>query len=180
MGTASHGLPVPVEVDEATGGWSVNGQPMVLVPRHFLVYMQMAFENEMGLEATMRAIESGTYRAARTWCEREAERGGLKGVEILQHYLDQVRKRGLGRYEILSADTGTGEAEIRLYGSVYAAEYGPETARKTCYMSAASCRGGMEVVLESLGKTVDLRCEETACASEGHEFCSFHVRPAQE
>jgi predicted hydrocarbon binding protein len=173
-------LPVSVVVDSDTGSWSVNGQPMVLVPRHFLVFTQMEFENEIGVEATRRVIEAGTYRAAKTWCRREAARNAMKGPDILQHYLEQVKGRGLGKYEIVSIDLTSGEASIRLFGSIYAAEYGPKTGRATCYMSAASCRGGMEVVMESLGNSVDLCCEEISCASDGKKFCEFKVFPARE
>lgn len=175
---AGSDLPLPVTVDGETGIWSVHGQPMVLMPRHFLVYTQMEFENEIGIEATRRIIEASAYRAAKTWCLRAAATHDLKGVDIVRHYLEQVGKRGLGRYEILSADPQTGAARIRLRGSVYAAEYGRNAGRKTCYMSAASCRGGMEVAMESLGRPVALQAEEVLCASEGAEFCEFEVRPA--
>ena len=179
VATSKDDLPVSVLVDSSTGAWSVNGQPMVLIPRHFLVFTQMEFENEIGIEATRRIIEAATYRAVKTWCHREADRNSMKGATILQHYLEQVKRRGLGRYEISSMDLATGEASIRLFGSIYAAEYGPKAGRATCYMSAASCRGGMEVVMESLGHIIDLGCEETSCASDVREFCEFKVFPTQ-
>jgi len=32
-------LPVPVRVDPLTGAWSVDGQRMLLVPRHYWVFI---------------------------------------------------------------------------------------------------------------------------------------------
>ena len=39
-----------IEVDEATGEWRVDGMPMILVPRHFLVNNHVAVEEAIGVE----------------------------------------------------------------------------------------------------------------------------------
>jgi hypothetical protein len=45
---------VPIEVDERTGVWSVDGMPMILVPRHFFLNNHLAAESALGLQNIQR------------------------------------------------------------------------------------------------------------------------------
>ena len=56
---------VPIEVDSATGEWSVDGVPMILVPRHFFLNNHLAVESE---RAPGRREPVPLPRAAR-WAE---------------------------------------------------------------------------------------------------------------
>src|SRR3712207_6908547 len=39
---------VPIDVEEDTGIWRVDGMPMILVPRHFFVNNHVAVEDALG------------------------------------------------------------------------------------------------------------------------------------
>ena len=113
---------VPVRVDSETGVWSVDGQPMILMPRHFWVYVQMDMEQRFGPAETQVLMFDVTQRAARVWSEREAETHALSGADIPRHYLKRMSQWGLGRFTIEDADWKTGRARVRLEHSVYVAE----------------------------------------------------------
>lgn len=170
-------LPVPVKVDPATGVWTVDGQAMVLVPRHFWVFMQMASEQRFGIEATRAVVHEATARAARLWCEREAKTHGIAGAEVFRHYLDRMSRRGWGRMTIEAVAPERGTASIRVDNSVYVAEYGAKAGRKVCYMFASAYAGAMEHLAAASGRKFTLDSQETACAAEGAPCCRFGVRP---
>ena len=171
-------LPVPVKVDPETGIWTVDGQPMVLVPRHFWAFIQMECEKRFGVEATGAVFHEATYKAAKVWCAREAKTHGLIGVEVFRHYLRRVSNRGFGRFTIEAVDPEKGTASIRLDNSVYVAEYGRNAGRRVCYVFTAAFVGGMEYVAETAGRELKLMAEEVQCGAEGADHCRFVVRPA--
>ncbi|MDP6788836.1 MAG: DUF5943 domain-containing protein [Rhodospirillales bacterium] len=172
-----HELPVPVEVDPETGTWSVDGQPMILMPRHFWAFVQMEAEKRFGVEAFQAMLFEATYKAARLWCEREARTHGLAGPDILVHYLKRMTQRGLGRLTIEDVDYDAGTARVRLDHSVYVAEYGTQAGRGVCYMFTGALVGGMEAVAQSIGRTLTLKAEEVQCAACGAAHCRFVVSP---
>jgi hypothetical protein len=69
----SEQLPVPVRVDPETSKWSVDGVPMILVPRHFFVNNQRAVEELLGSEASSDLFREPGDRSVREWCAWEAE-----------------------------------------------------------------------------------------------------------
>lgn len=170
-------LPVPVKVDPDTGGWSVDGQPMVLIPRHFWVFVQMESERRFGQEATRAVLHEATWKAARLWCEREAKTHGLDGIDVFRHYLKRMSQRGFGRFAIEAIDPAKGTADIRLDHSVYVAEYGKGAGRKTCYTFTSAFVGSMEYVADRAGQKLPLAAEEVQCAADGADHCRFEVRP---
>ena len=171
-------LPVPVVVDPETGAWSVDGMPMMLVPRHFWAFIQMECERKFGIDATREVFDAATNKAAKVWCAREAKTHGLAGAEVVRHYLRRVGSRGFGKFAIEKIDPAAGTATIRLDHSVYVAEYGPQAGRRVCYMFASTFVGGMEYVAEAAGHPCALAAEEIQCGAEGAECCRFEVRPA--
>ncbi|HTS92256.1 MAG TPA: DUF5943 domain-containing protein [Stellaceae bacterium] len=170
-------LPVPVAVDAKTGAWSVDGQPVILVPRHFWAFVQMECERKFGIEGTREVYDAATRKAARVWCEREARTHGLAGVAVFRHYLDRMSRRGWARMTIETVDPAAGTAQIRLDHSALAAEYGAQAGRRVCYMFAAAFEGAMEWVAETAGAAGRLEAFETQCAAEGAPCCRFQVRP---
>lgn len=170
-------LPVPVSVAADTGIWSVDGQAMVLVPRHFWAFVQMECERRFGVEATRGVYDAATYKAARLWCEREAKSHGLAGIAVFRHYLARMSGRGWGRMTIEAVEPERGTAHIRLDHSALVAEYGGNAGRRVCYMFAAAFAGAMEYVAETAGSATALEAEEVACAAEGAPCCRFEVRP---
>lgn len=172
-------LPVPVVVDPVTGAWSVDGQPVILVPRHFWALIQMEGERRFGVAGMKAVFEAATGQAARIWCEREAKTHGLLGVEVFRHYLKRITERGYGQFTIESIDAQSGTASIRLDHSVYAAEYGRNAGREVCYMFTSAFAGGMEYVAQSEGRPRRFACLEVQCAATGADCCRFEVSPAE-
>jgi Domain of unknown function (DUF5943) len=172
-------LPVPVVVEPETGAWSVDGQPMILVPRHFWAFIQMECERRFGIDGARSVFDAATNKAAKVWCAREAKTHGLEGVEVFEHYLKRVSQRGFGQFTIEKIDPEAGTATIRLEHSVYVAEYGREAGRRVCYMFASAFTGGMEYVAEAAGHPRSLAAEEIQCGAEGAECCRYEVRPTR-
>ncbi len=168
---------VPIEVDPETGWWSVDGQPMLLIPRHFWVFVQMECERRFGIEATRGVFHEATYKAARLWCAREAETHGLGGEAVFRHYLRRMSQRGYGRFDIEAIDPAAGTASIRLDHSIYVAEYGRDVGRPVCTMFTSAFTGALEYVAEAAGARLSLEAEEVRCAAAGAECCRFAVRP---
>ncbi|MGE0256263.1 MAG: DUF5943 domain-containing protein [Alphaproteobacteria bacterium] len=170
-------LPVPVRVDPQTGAWSVDGQPMLLVPRHYWVFIQQAMEERLGIAAARELIWEPGFRAAVVWCEREAKTHGLSGVDVFRHYMKRMSERGYGLLTIEAIDAAAGEARIRFDHSVYVAEYG-QVGRPVCYRCEGPIAGGMTFVARAAGRERQLAVAETRCVSAGDEHCLFEVRPA--
>ena len=172
-------LQVPVVIDPETGAWSVDRQPMILVPRHFWAFIQMECERRFGVDGAQAVFHAATYRAAKVWCAREAKTHGLTGVEVFEHYLRRVSQRGFGQFTIEKIDPAAGTATIRLDHSVYVAEYGPQTGRRVCYMFASAFIGGIEYVADATGHSRSLAAEEIQCGAEGANCCRFEVTPTR-
>lgn len=69
---------VPIEVDDASGVWRVDGMPMILVPRHFLVNNHLAIETALGAANYAELLFEAGHRSAYAWCEQEARTHDLK------------------------------------------------------------------------------------------------------
>lgn len=167
-----------IEVDEDTGEWCVDGMPMILVPRHFLVNNHVASEQAMGVEGYAKHLHEAGYKSAWQWCEKEAVRHGLSGIDVFHHYMKRLSQRGWAQFTVESADAATGRARVRLRNSVFVSEYGKEAARKVCYMFLGWLVGSLEYVGHSTGKTYKLQATEVACGSDGaHDGCVLEVKP---
>jgi predicted hydrocarbon binding protein len=169
--------PVPIEVDDATGVWSVDGLPMILVPRHFFVNNHLAIETVLGTEAYARLLFEAGYRSAYFWCEQEAATHGLAGAEVFHHYMKRLSQRGWGQFGVESLDAATGQARVSVANSAFALAHAG-APRRTCYMFRGWFAGSLELVGTLLGKPFKLASEEIQCAAEGaHERCMFEVTP---
>ena len=85
---------VPIEVDASTGEWSVDGIPMILVPRHFFLNNHLAIESALGVEKYAELLFKAGHKSAYVWCEKEARTHSLKGVEVFHHYMKRLSQRG--------------------------------------------------------------------------------------
>ena len=170
-------LPVPVKIDPQTGVWSVDGQPMILIPRHFWVFLQMEMEEAIGVEAARDILFEAARKAARVWCERESRTHGISGLDVFRHYLKKIGQRGLGRFTIEEIDLAAGTGRIRLEQSVYVAEYGPDTGRNVCYMFTGAFVGGLGFAVQAAGGPAGLKAEEVQCGAAGAEFCRVLLSP---
>ena len=102
-----------IEVDETTGEWRVDGMPMILVPRHFLVNNHVAAENAIGQAAYARHLHEAGYKSAWQWCEKEAARHGLEGLAVFHHYMQRLSQRGWAQFSVESVDPPAGAARVR-------------------------------------------------------------------
>lgn len=167
-----------IEVDEDTGEWRVDGMPMILVPRHFLVNNHVASERAMGIEAYAKHLHDAGYKSAWQWCEKEAARHGLAGIEVFHHYLKRLSQRGWAQFHVESVDAATGHARVHLHHSVFVSEFGQSAGRKVCYMFLGWMVGALEYVAHAAGKPLKLQAAEAACESDGaHDGCVLEVTP---
>jgi predicted hydrocarbon binding protein len=166
---------VPIEVDAGTGQWSVDGVPMILVPRHFFVNNHAAIEEALGDQKYSAILFGAGHKSAYVWCEMEAKTHGLRGLEVFHHYMKRLSQRGWGQFKVQSADSETGRARVQVANSVFVKEHkGPK--RKVCYMFRGWFPGALEFVAASAGKKLKLTSTEIQCAAEGrHDHCVFET-----
>jgi predicted hydrocarbon binding protein len=170
---------VPIEVDEATGIWTVDGMPMVLVPRHFLVNTHRAREAAIGIAASARMSYEAGHKSAWAWCDKEAKTHGLTGLEVFHHYMRRLSQRGWGQFKVVELDAATGHAVVDVAHSIFVAELGPGQDRRLCYALEGWFVGSLEWVSQSLGRSIRLVAREVSCAAhEGGEHCRFEIVPA--
>ena len=168
---------VPIEVDAATGRWSVDGVPMILVPRHFFLNNHLAIEKALGLRKYSELLFKAGHKSAYVWCEMEAKTHGLKGVEVFHHYMKRLSQRGWARFKVESVDVSTGHARVIVRNSVFVTGHEGKP-RKTCTMFRGWFPGSLEFVAAAAGKKLRLTSTELQCAAEGrHDHCVFEVGP---
>jgi predicted hydrocarbon binding protein len=165
---------VPIEVDDATGGWSVDGVPMILVPRHFFVNNHVAVEEALGVDKYAEILFAAGHKSAYVWCEMEARTHGLKGIEVFHHYMKRLSQRGWAQFKVESVDPESGRARVQLKNSVFVAGH-KGSPRKTCYMFRGWFPGSLEYVGTQHGKALKLKSTEIQCAAEGHAHCVFET-----
>ena len=168
---------IPVDVDVATGWWSVDALPMILVPQHFLVNNHKAVEAALGVDAYRALLDPAGHRSAWDWCEHEAAHHGLAPEDTVRHYLTRLSQRGWGRFTVLDLDAAAGRARVRLDHSVFVNQYGRDAGRKVDYMFCGWLEGALEYAGSALGRDGRVRAEEVQCAAEGAQWCEFEVRP---
>lgn len=171
-------LPVPVRVDPSTAAWSVDGMPVLLIPRHLWVRVQKSLEEGLGLAAARAMFWEASHSAAKTWCTQQGERFQLAGAPLFEHYLRSAGSRGYGRMTPLHIDLTLGTAQVKVEQSVYAAEYGPQAGRAVCHVFEGSLAGGLSCASERAGLPGGWSARETACACNGAPHCLFELRRA--
>lgn len=167
-----------IQVDEATGEWRVDGMPMILVPRHFLVNNHVAVEDAIGQAAYAEHLHKAGYKSAWQWCEKEAATHGLSGLEVFRHYMKRLSQRGWAQFSVEQVDPVAGTARVRARHSVFVSEAGPDAGRKTCYMFLGWLVGSMEYVRQASGIPGRLQAVESECGADGgRDGCVFEVSP---
>ena len=167
---------VPIEVDAGTGQWSVDGVPMILVPRHFFVNNHVAVQEQLGVDKYADILFAAGHKSAYVWCEMEAKTHGLKGVEVFHHYMKRLSQRGWAQFKVESVDADSGRARIRVDHSVFV--LAKQATGKACYMFRGWFPGSLEWIAAAAGKKLKLTAAEIQCAAEGrHDHCIFEIRP---
>jgi predicted hydrocarbon binding protein len=167
-------LPLAVEVDEHSGDWSVDGLRMILVPRHLVTNNLAAVEQRVGREASAELHRAGGYRSAYEWCEHEAERHGLGGVEVFSHYMRRLGQRGWGQFAVEQLDVYLGDVRVTVRHSALAVTR--DVDGPACYMFEGWVEGALAYVRDAdavPGATPTVR--EVACAALGADRCEFQT-----
>lgn len=173
MDLYSCSLPVDVKFDEATGGWNVDGLPVLLVPRHFYVNIQKALEQGLGEAQTRKLLWDAGYGSAETWCQQQQQVWGFTGAALFSHYMQSASRRGYGILTPQLIDIPGGRAKVRLDNSAYVAEFGAEAGRNVCYMFEGVVAGGMAAVSKTLGFEGEWTAREVQCAAHGATHCAI-------
>lgn len=169
-------LPVPVRADPDSLAWSVEGMPVLLVPRHLWVMVQQSLEQALGLQGARAVFHETGHAAARAWCTQQGDRFQLAGAQLFEHYLRSAGRRGYGRMTAEHIDLDAGLARVRVDGSVYVAGYGTQAGRPVCHVFESSFAGGLCCASERAGLPGDWLARETACAAHGAPHCTFELR----
>ncbi len=169
---------VPIEVDEETGRWTVDGLPMILVPQHFFLNNHFAVEEALGQEQLGRVLAPAGCKSAYYWCEREAKHHGLAGEDVFRHYMRRLSQRGWAQFRVLAVNGKTGRAQVRVDHSVFVTGKPEGRSGKLCTMFAPWLKGSMEYVAQAVGTPRTLAAREVQCAGEGCDHCLFEVQPA--
>jgi predicted hydrocarbon binding protein len=172
----TQGLPVNVEVDKSDGHWSVDGLPMVLVPRHLITNNLSAVEELLGVDGSASLFHDAGYRSARQWCVHQGERHGLDGPAVLRHYLEQLSRRGWGRFRFSELDLARGSATVRIGNSALAHRSLP-SGKTGCYLFVAWLEGALDHARSELPAAPALGIREMRCAADGADECVFESYP---
>lgn len=175
QGPSGDKLPVPIYVDPETGVWSVDGLPMILIPRHYWAQMMQEVEAGLGLEEAAKLYFSGTYKAAYFWCEKEAETHGLSGVDVFTHYMTRMSQRGHGRITVEEIEPAEGAARLRIENSAIALAYGFGVGRNVCHFFNGAFCGGMEFAAADTGRSMKVESSELQCLANGAGHCVFQI-----
>lgn len=104
---------LPIDVDPEIGVWTTDALLMLYVPRHFFTNNHTAVEEALGREAYADILYEAGYKSAYFWCEKEAQKHGIGGMAVFDHYLKRLSQRGWGVFSIVEADPSTSNARRR-------------------------------------------------------------------
>jgi hypothetical protein len=105
-----------------TGALSLNGLPMVLMPRHFFRYILREIHKAVGQEEFRRIYWQAGYDGAVTFCEAFQKSHACTSLEAVRGYLDEMSIRGWGHFSIRSIDASRGTMEVVLKNSALQSE----------------------------------------------------------
>ena len=169
--------PVPVHVDSESGHWSVDGVPMILVPQHMLINNLTAAEDRLGTPGSAGLIRPAGYRSAQQWCTQQRRYHGLAPDTVVEHYLEQLGRRGWGRFRIEQGDPAEGPLHVTLHHSALAHRT-LTGGHGACYMFAAWLEGAFDFAAEEAGRDERFEFLEVHCRANGAEHCAFRGTPA--
>jgi uncharacterized protein DUF5943 len=163
---------------DASGELSLGEQPMILMPRHFFLYIMEEVEKVAGREALVRIYRTAGFDGAVTFCRRYRDVHGTSPVETVRAYLREMSLRGWGRYEIALLDPETGRLEVLLRRSALEHARVREPRHDVW---AAAMEGAMTFLLECLARPRALRgAEVPRRAGDPADACRIHVSPKGE
>ncbi|HEY3128740.1 MAG TPA: DUF5943 domain-containing protein [Acidobacteriota bacterium] len=156
----------------------LNGQEMILLPRHFFRYILREVQAVAGTEAFRRIFEKAGHDGAVTFCRRFREVHGCTPEEAVRGYLKEMSLRGWGRFSILRLEPERGYLDVLLQNSALAAEGELPSGH---IIWEASMAGALGFLRDCMGKPFDkpptARSEELPSANKVGEGCRIIVGP---
>jgi hypothetical protein len=106
----------------STGSLSLNGLPMVLMPRHFFRYILREVHNAVSAETFRKIYWQAGYDGAVSFCQEFQKSHSCTPEQAVRGYLEEMSIRGWGRFSIQSIDPQKGTMEVLLQNSALLAE----------------------------------------------------------
>jgi len=105
-----------------SGSLTVNGLPMVLMPRHFFRYILREVHGAVSADAFRNIYWQAGFDGAVSFCESYQKSHACSPAEAVQGYLDEMSIRGWGQFFIESMDPASGRMEVLIKNSTLAAD----------------------------------------------------------
>jgi hypothetical protein len=128
---------------------TLNGQAMILLPRHFFRYILRDVNAVSGSAAFRKIFWKTGHDGAVTFCRRFQEVHRCAPREAVEGYLNEMSLRGWGQFSIVQLQPETGHMEVILRNSALPAEQDLPSGN-VIWEGAMS--GAMAFLQESLGK----------------------------
>jgi hypothetical protein len=155
-----------------TGSLTVNGLPMVLMPRHFFRYIMREVHKAVSPEVFRKIYWQAGFDGAIAFCDSYQKSHGCTPLEAVRGYLDEMSIRGWGHFSIQSVDPQAGTMEVLLRNSSLASE-GDIPSGNLAWEGAML--GSMTFLQNRMGIT-----PVTASQVSGHEVQGdFHISVAK-
>jgi len=127
---------------------TLNGQEMLLLPRHFFRYLLRDVQTVSGQEAFRKIFWKAGHDGAMTFCRRFQEVHRCTPRQAVEGYLNEMSLRGWGQFSILRFEPQAGLMEVALRNSALPAE--ADLPSGDLIWEGAMC-GAMAFVREGLG-----------------------------
>lgn len=168
------------KLDLSSGGdLSLNGLPMVLMPRHFFRYILREVNKAVSPEVFRKIYWQAGYDGAVSFCQAFQRSHNCTPREAVQGYLDEMSIRGWGHFSIQSLDPEKGTMEVLLENSALNAD-GDIPSGNLAWEGAML--GSMAFLQKQLtGKYtagVDVRGREVPARASGENNFQIIVTPA--
>jgi hypothetical protein len=151
---------------------TLNGQAMILLPRHFFRYILREVNSAASPEAYRKILWTAGRDGAVTFCCRFQEVHGCTPDQAVEGYLDEMSLRGWGQFTILRLAPQAGEMEVALRNSALAPE--GDLPSGNIIWEGAMC-GAMVFLREATGQPLeDSLVSRGEMVAEG-ETRSFHI-----
>lgn len=147
---------------DSSGRLVLNGQAMILLPRHFFRYILREVHDVAGPEAFRSIFRKAGHDGAVTFCRRFQEAHGCTPLEAVEGYLKEMSLRGWGQFTIVRLDPGAGYLEVSLRNTALAAEADLPSGN---LIWEGAMQGAMNFLQESLGGRFD-----ESLSAEGEEL----------
>ncbi len=177
---------VPINTDKKNISYT-SSAPIRYVPRDYFTNPKLAIEDAVGHDKYDEILYHAGYKSAYHWCEKEAESTQLNGIAVFEHYLKCLSQRGWGKFSVVSIDTTTGNAEIKLHYSSFVLAQ-PRKPGKFCNLFASWFAGAMDWATQRKGHSIRTNCEsvdcttnycsESECAGSSQSYCIFTIKPS--